>query len=284
MKVAVIGANGQLGVDILNELNSQGIDNVGLVHADIAIEDKEASKLCLESLVPDVVINTAAFHNVPKCEDELAKAFEINGVGAKNLAELSNDLGFYLVHVSTDYVFDGVKNAPYLESDSPLPLNVYGNTKLAGEYFVNAISSSALNLRVSGIYGKSTCRAKGGVNFVELMLKFAVERDEVKVVDDEFLTPTSTKEIARQVVSICEKQPAGIAHATAEGSCSWYEFAKAIFEIKGMDVNLKKAAPGEFAMAVNRPKYSVLENGTLKDLGINTFKPWREGLEEYLLS
>ncbi|MCD6399646.1 NAD(P)-dependent oxidoreductase, partial [candidate division WOR-3 bacterium] len=163
------------------------------------------------------------------------------------------------------------------------PLNVYGNTKLSGEYFIRAIANKYYILRVSGLYGKNPCRAKGDYNFVELMLKKAKEQDEVRVVNDEFLTPTFTKEVARQISKMLKKMPGyGLYHATAEGSCSWYEFAQAIFEITDTEVNLKEAAPGEFASGVKRPKYSVLENYNLKKAGINIFKHWKKSLEEYI--
>jgi len=283
MKVAVIGANGQLGHDSIQEIEISGLTAIPLVHADIEITDKPSVLNALETAQADIVINTAAFHNVEKCETEPENAFLGNAWGAKNLAEASNELGFYLIHISTDYVFDGSKKAPYLESDLPLPLNVYANTKLSGEHFIQSIAKKYIILRTCGLYGTEKCRAKGGVNFTELMLKLAAERDELRVVDDEILTPTSTREVARQMVALFEKQPVGLAHATAEGECSWYEFAKTIFEIAEVKTNLNIAAPGEFPTKVNRPSYSVLENGFLKEHGVNVLKHWKEGLEEYLL-
>jgi dTDP-4-dehydrorhamnose reductase len=220
---------------------------------------------------------------VEQCEDNPVKAFEVNAVGARNLALVSNDMDAALMHISTDYVFDGKKRAPYVETDKPMPLNVYANTKLSGEHFVEAIAKKYYVLRVSGIYGKAPCIGKGGMNFVELMVKLSREREEVRVVDNEFLTPTSTAEIANQVVKMIESDAAyGLYHVTAEGSCSWYEFAKEIFEITKPNVKLNKAAPGEFAVKVNRPEYSVLENKFLKDQGIDVMRHWKEGLRTYL--
>ena len=186
------------------------------------------------------------------------------------------------MHVSTDYVFDGAKQAPYEEQDAPRPLNVYGNTKLAGEYFVRSTTEKHFVLRTSAIYGKSPCRAKGGLNFIELMLKLAKERGEVKIVDSEFVTPTATTEIARQMVALSRCDAYGLYHATAEGSCSWHQFARAIFELTGTKVSLKVAGPNEFPAKVPRPKYSVLENRTLKNRGLNVFTPWQDGVREYL--
>ena len=283
MRIAIIGANGQLGSDVTSVLKENGYDVSELTHNEIEISNIDCVDVVLKDIKPDVVVNTAAFHNVPRCEEEPEKAFLVNGVGTMNLARISNDIDATLIHISTDYVFDGEKKSPYVEIDPPAPLNVYGNTKLSGEYFIRAIANKYYILRVSGLYGKNPCRAKGGYNFVELMLKKAKEQDEVRVVNDEFLTPTFTKEVARQISKMLKKMPGyGLYHATAEGSCSWYEFAQAIFEITDTEVNLKEAAPGEFASGVKRPKYSVLENYNLKKAGINIFKHWKESLEEYI--
>ncbi|MGB7729612.1 MAG: sugar nucleotide-binding protein, partial [Candidatus Acidiferrum sp.] len=161
-------------------------------------------------------------------------------------------------------------------------LNTYGITKLAGEHFVRTTTPKYFVIRTSGLYGKSPCRAKGGLNFIELMLKLAKERGEVKVVDSEVVSPTSTAELARQMVQLSRSDCYGLYHATAEGSCSWYEFAREIFAITDTQVRLKVAGPDEFPAKVARPKYSVLENRALKSNGMNIFKPWQDGLHEYL--
>lgn len=283
MKIAVIGANGQLGSDVADVFKQEDHSVAALTHDDIEIKDIDSVKKALNRERPDVVVNTAAYHNVEKCESELHDAFAGNALGAKNMAEASAEQGFYLVHISTDYVFDGLKEAPYLESDLPLPLNAYANTKLSGEHFVRAIADNAVVLRTCGLYGKNPCRAKGGNNFVELMLKLAQTRDEVRVVENEVLTPTSTREVANQILAISQKPVYGLCHATAEGYCSWFEFAKAIFDIMEWDINLNVAAPEEFPSAVNRPEYSVLENQVLKDKDLNSFRHWQEGLRDYLL-
>jgi len=187
------------------------------------------------------------------------------------------------MHISTDYVFDGAKRTPYVEQDAPLPLNVYGNSKLAGEYFVRGLNRRHFVLRVSGIYGHHPCRGKGGLNFVEMMLKLATERDEVRVVDDERTTPTPTVQVARQAVVLAHTADYGLYHASCEGSCSWYEFARAIFDLSGAKVTLERAQPGEFAAKVLRPKYSVMENAALKQKELSVFSPWQQGLKDYLL-
>ncbi|MGA9553975.1 MAG: dTDP-4-dehydrorhamnose reductase, partial [Candidatus Sulfotelmatobacter sp.] len=222
--------------------------------------------------------------HVENCEREPEKAFEVNGLGARNLALVARDISATLIHVSTDYVFDGAKGNPYEETDAPNPLNVYGNTKLCGEYFVRSTVEKHFVLRTSAIYGRSPCRAKGGLNFIELMLKLAKERGKVRVVDSEFVTPTSTAELASQRVKLSHSDAYGLYHATAEGSCSWHEFAREIFAMTGTKVNLEVAGPNEFPAKVPRPKYSVLENCGLKNQKINIFKPWQDGVREYLSS
>lgn len=281
MRIAVIGANGQLGEDVVAAFSAQGHSVTGLNHEDIEITSPESIAQAFERVQPEIVVNTAAFHNVERCETEAAKAYLVNAIGAKNVARATDACGAKLLHISTDYVFDGAKRTPYVEEDTPFPLGVYANTKLAGEYFVRCNAPRHFVVRVSGIYGAHPCRAKGGLNFVEMMLKLAKERDELRVVDDEFVTPTPTDQIAKQLEILARTNVFGIYHATAEGSCSWYEFAKAIFEISGAKVRLERARPGEFAAKVARPKYSVLENAALKRLGLNVFTHWREGLENY---
>jgi dTDP-4-dehydrorhamnose reductase len=282
MNVVVIGANGQLGSDLVTAFTDHGDTVHGLSHGDIEISDHNSVSHVLEGLQPQLVVNTAAMHHVENCEQAPEKAFAVNAVGARNLARASRSLGAVLMHVSTDYVFDGSKGTPYVEGDNPLPLNAYGITKLAGEHFVRDTTEKHFVVRTSGLYGKSPCRAKGGLNFIELMLKLARERGEVRVVDSEFVTPTSTAELAQQLVGLSGSNHYGLYHATAEGSCSWYEFAREIFALTDTKVKLHAAGPNEFPAKVPRPKYSVLENRALKSHNLNAFKPWQDGLQKYL--
>jgi dTDP-4-dehydrorhamnose reductase len=284
MKVVVIGATGQLGIDIANEFVRQGDAVRRLAHSDIEISSLDSAREVLAAERPTLIINAAAMHHVENCEKNPSMAYLVNAIGSRNLASIARDLDAVLMHISTDYVFDGSKNAPYVESDAALPLNVYGNTKLAGEEFVQATTDKYFILRTSALYGTNPCRAKGGRNFVDLMLKLAVERDQLRVVDDEVVSPTSTVELAHQVVALSRTNNFGLFHATAEGSCTWWEFAKKIFELSGTKANLQVAGPNEFPAKVPRPKYSVLENSRLKTLGLNLFRSWEDGLSSYLAS
>jgi dTDP-4-dehydrorhamnose reductase len=282
MKALVIGGNGQLGSDIVAAFERRGDAVVALTHADIELSSLESVKGSLDAHNADVIVNTAAMHHVENCEQDAAKAYAVNAIGARNLALATREAGAALIHISTDYVFDGAKTEPYVEEDAPLPLNVYGNTKLAGEHFVRTLNPMHFVLRVSALYGKQPCRAKGGRNFVDLMLKLGSERGAVRVVDSEFVSPTPTADVARQVVALSESDAYGLYHGTAEGSCSWHAFAQQIFATAGMSVRVDVASPSEFPAKVPRPTYSVLENRGLKARGLNVYQPWQAGLEQYL--
>jgi dTDP-4-dehydrorhamnose reductase len=173
--VAVIGANGQLGHDVVRAFAEQRDEVRALTHEDIELSSLESVAACLRATRAEVVVNTAAMHNVESCEQQPGRAQEVNVVGARNLATATRDLGSVLIHVSTDYVFDGAKDTPYVESDEARPLNVYGRTKLEGEQFVQDINPKRFVLRTAALYGSHPCRAKGGQNFVDLMLRLARE-------------------------------------------------------------------------------------------------------------
>jgi len=280
MKVLIIGSNGQLGSEINSQFSNRATV-IGLTHSDIEIADPDSVKTTIEMNNPDIVINTAAYHNVPKCEENIGLTMRVNAAGALNLANVCADRKIKFVHISTDYIFDGLKGSPYVESDLPNPLNVYAVSKLAGEYFVQNYCERFYILRVSGIYGSVLCRAKGG-NFVTTMLRAAKERELVRVVDDEILTPTPVSDIARNLWELIQQEAFGVYHMTAEGKCSWYEFARVIFDQLKLKTPLEACKVDDFPMVVKRPTYSVLENQHLKSLGLDRMRPWREGLIEFL--
>lgn len=282
MKIAVIGANGQLGHDVVRTLTNQGDEVRALTHQEIELSNLESVRTCLRSVRADVVVNTAAMHNVETCEQRPGRAHEVNVIGARNLAVATCDLGSVLIHVSTDYVFDGRKGKPYVEGDEAHPLNVYGRTKLEGEQLVQEVNPKHYVLRTAALYGSHPCRAKGGQNFVDLMLRLARERGRVRVVDCEFTSPTATAELARQIAALIRSDAYGLYHATADGWCSWYEFAREIFRVADISASLEVAAPNEFPAKAPRPAYSVLENRGLKSRNLDLFHPWQEGLHMYL--
>jgi dTDP-4-dehydrorhamnose reductase len=281
IRTAVIGADGQLGTEVCTLLSQSGHEVLALTEREVDVTDAGTLSGPLEGEAPEVVVNTAALTDVPRCERDPQRAFAVNAVGARNVARAVRRIGAYLIHVSTDYVFSGEKGAPYVESDAPGPLSVYGKTKLEGELFVASEAPDAAVLRTCGLYGKTPSVGKGG-NFVETMLRLAGERDEVRVVDDETVSPTSAVDLARQIVRLAQTPLAGIVHAAAHGACSWFEFASEIFRLSGVTTPLRRARPGEFSGAVRRPRYSALENAVLVRHGLDLMKSWQEGLAEYL--
>lgn len=282
MKVAVTGADGQLGTDLVDAYRAAGHAVVPLAHADVRIEDRASVEAALLEHTPDLVINSAAMVDLEACEGDPQRAFEVNAVGPRNLAGMAAKLGHALVQISTDYVFDGQGTRPYREADPTAPLNVYATSKLAGEHFVRAIAPRHWVLRTSGLFGRAPCRGKGGLNFVELMIERAAAGKPIRVVDDERASPTRTRDLAENLVALTESGATGTYHMTSQGGCTWYEFAARIFAQVGMEALLDRASPGEFASVVRRPAYSVLDNAALRAVGLDRMPHWADALGSYL--
>lgn len=281
MKTAVIGANGQLGADIVAAFRRAGHAVTPLHHADLEVTNQDACRRVLEATGAQLVINTAAMHHVEQCENDPERSFAVNGTGPRNLALVSRDLEFTLVHFSSDYVFDGATNVPYREIDLPRPLNVYGTTKLAGEHFVASLAPRHFVVRVCGLFGDAPCRAKGGLNFPRQMLKMAREHGRVRVVDDEYVSPTYTADVAAALLTLTAGRQYGLYHMVSSGGCSWYEFAAQIFEATKTMVDLQKASPGEFPAKTPRPPYSILDNRKLASVGA-VMPTWQDAVARFL--
>ncbi len=280
MRIMLTGAHGQLGSDLHEALKGQGHSVLPLTHADLEVTDAAQADEAIVKARPDVFINTAAFHKVEECERRPDAAFGVNASGAMNLAKVCGRLGIVLVHFSTDYVFDGSKQQPYLETDLPAPLNVYGASKVAGEHLVAANMERAFVVRTSGLYGLAGSSGKGG-NFVETMLRKARERSPIRVVDDQVLTPTFTRELAAVVSQLIHTEAYGLYHISSEGQCSWYEFARKIFELEGLRVDLQPVATNQFPSPAKRPPYSVMNKSKLQGVGL-VMPPWEDSLGRYL--
>ncbi len=281
MRVAVIGANGQLGSDLAEAFSTAGHEVSGLTHEACPVEDAAAVAAALAEARTEAVLNTAAFHDVPRCEREPERAFSVNALGALNVARAAAGLGATVVYYSSDYVFDGAQQVPYVEEDRPNPLNVYAASKLAGEHLTLSATPQSLVLRVSGLYGRVPCRAKGD-NFVSKIVRLAREQPEVRVVTDELTSPTPTREIASQTIRLLEQGATGLFHLACEGGCSWYEFAQEIFETLEITTPLRRASVADFPSTVRRPSYSILENRRLKQSGLATMPDWRTALRLFL--
>jgi dTDP-4-dehydrorhamnose reductase len=279
MKIAIIGADGQLGSDLVEA--AAPYDTVPLVQPEFEVTDRQQVTDVLRRIEPRVVINTAAFHKVDDCERDEAASFLVNAAAPGYLADTCKALDAALVHISTDYVFDGAKKSPYREDDPARPLNIYGISKLAGEFNVMNRMEKYYIIRTSGLYGLHLCLAKGG-NFIDLMFRLSREKDLVRVVDDEILTPTYTADLAAKIMELLSTDAFGLYHITNSGACSWYEFARAIFDLADLDTPLERTTSDEFPSSVERPDYSVLENHRLKAVGLAAMRPWRRALAEYL--
>ena len=279
MKIAIIGSNGQLGCDLVKTLSQE--DLLPLTHSQIEVSDSKNVKEIFQEHRPEMVINTAAFHHVSHCETDDVRAFKVNSLGAKYLAECCLEFNCILVQISTDYVFDGIKGKPYLEDDLPNPINVYGLTKLAGEYYIRSLLDKYFIIRTSALYGINRCRGKSG-NFIDTMLKLYENGERIQVVNDEILSPTYSLDLAVMIRQLLNTNAYGLFHITNQGSCSWYEFAKKIFEFLGIDVDIAPVKARYFQSAVRRPAYSVLESTRLDSLGLGNLRSWQEALKDYL--
>ena len=279
-KIVICGANGQLGSELVTHFQEK-YEVTGLTHQDLEITQFDQSLELLKNIKPDVILNTAAYHSVPKCEENPAMAFEVNAIGALNLAKISEELDAILIHYSTDYVFDGKKRKPYLESDNTNPLNIYALSKQDGEILIKNNWAKHYIIRISGIYGSVLCRAKGG-NFITTMQKAARDRDVVRVVHDEVLSPTPVSEIAGNTEKLIDSGPFGLYHMTCESDCSWYDFARVIFDELNFSTPLESCTVEDFPSPVKRPTYSVLDNMNLKKNDINIMRHWKEALISFL--
>lgn len=275
-KVLITGSQGQLGKAI-NEYYQDDcryeLINTDVAELDITDEKKVMDMIC--KCQPDVIINCAAHTQVDACEHDKERAYLINAIGPKNLSLAANKVGSVIVHLSSDYVFDGEKKVPYIEGDKYDPQSVYGETKLAGEELVRAIAEKYFVIRTAWLYGE-------GKNFVNTMLKLAETREIIKVVKDQYGTPTSAEEVVKVIDLLIGSTEYGTYHATCEGSCSWYEFTQKIFELCGKKTQIIPVTTQEYGAEAKRPLYSVLENRMLKEKFNYSMANWEKALEKYL--
>lgn len=282
MKILLIGSDGQLGTDIIKTFkgnNKNGFSVKGLTIKDLDITDFLKVKKTVEEYKPDVVINTAAYHNVPECEKNPEQAFLINTIAVRNLANICRQFNIKLIHFSTDYVFNGRKMRPYNENDEPQPLNVYAISKLAGESFVKLMPDYYV-IRVASLFGTAGCLGKGGTNFVESMLKLAKTNKTIQVSSNITSSPTYTYDAAVKIKEmLAGNYPPGIYHLTNSGYCTWYEFAEEIFRQSGINVKIEPKQEQEEQAGVKRPLFSALTSKKIPPL-----RTWIEALKHYLSS
>ncbi len=278
MRALLIGSKGQLGSDLCR-IWSDGL--IALPHEDLDVCDRERVHAVLRRESPDLVINTAAYHRVDECESNAALAFEVNALGAKNVADAAREAGAAVMFVSTDYVFDGEKGSPYVEEDTARPLSVYGTSKLAGEHLVRQSNEKHYVVRSSSLFGVAGASGKGG-NFVETMIRKAREGEPLRVVDDQVSVPTLTWDLAQGLRELAKTERYGLYHVTNSGQTSWYRFAAKIFELTGLTPSLTAITSEELGAPARRPHFSVLENRAAKAAGLEPLRSWEEALEAYL--
>lgn len=275
MKILICGCNGQLGKELISML--EGTDNI-ILKTDIDnldITNFESVDYYISKNKPDVVINAAAFTNVDLCEKEINLAYKVNSLGPKNLAICSEKVNAKFVQISTDYVFDGEDNNLYKEYSKTNPLNVYGHSKLLGEQFTQLFCYKHFIIRTSWLYGD-------GNNFVKTMINLSKHQSEINVVNDQIGSPTSCKDLAICILNLINTEHYGIYHGSNNGQCSWYEFAKKIFEIKNIDIKVNPITSKDFKSEVKRPKFSVLDNFMLKLINLDNFRCFEDALKDYL--
>jgi dTDP-4-dehydrorhamnose reductase len=266
---------------VLSALN--GIDSIGVDHALVDVERPGEVAAMLARYRPSLVINTAAYHNVDRCETHVDRAFAVNAVAVGDMASLCAASGIALAHISTDYVFDGRANEPYDESAKPSPINVYGLSKYAGEMAIGIKTDRAFIFRCSGLYGLRGSSTKG-YTFVERIRTQALAGKPLRVVDDVVTTPSYTMDMALTIRAVLEKGDFGTYHVTNSGRCTWYEFASEILSACGIEASIERATSDDFPTVARRPRFSVLANNALLRAGIPQAPDWKTALHSYLKS
>ncbi len=282
-RVAVIGSTGQLGSDVVALLQeTQSYMVVPLSRPKIECTEPASVHHVLGEVHPDVVVNCAAFVRVEECEDRPDEAFRVNTIGALNVARACADLGALCVYVSTDYVFDGEKGAPYTEEDAPQPVNVYGTSKAAGENLVRQVCPRWLIVRTASLFGKTGARGKGG-NFVETVITKARRREPIRVVADIRMSPTYTRDASKVLEELLRQNAAGMVHITNTGSCTWYEFARTALDLLQLDARLEPVSSQEYRGKARRPRDSSLVSVRLLSFMDDGLPSWKDALRAYLV-
>lgn len=288
MKIIITGAKGQLGSQIINIIKNGsseigGISNevknaeiIGIDVQELDITDITATKAYIKEVKPDVVINPAAYTNVDACETNEDIAFKVNALGARNLAIACEEIGAKLIHISTDYVFNGVGVKPFKEYDEVGPQSVYGTTKLMAEEFVKQFCSKYFIIRTAWLYGYN------GNNFVYTIMKAAKERGALQVVDDQRGNPTNAEDLAHHILKLVNTEEYGVYHCTGEGECSWYDFASKIVELAGIDATVSPCTSDEYKRPAKRPAYSSLDNMMLRCTVGNEMRQWEDALKMFI--
>jgi len=277
MKVILLGANGQLGKEFGNFLlGKEDVELYSFSHNELDILDLQKLVDKFQEISPNVVINCAAYTKVDQAEKEQTLAYQVNAIGAKNVSFASFKINAKVIYFSTDYVFDGIKGAPYNEFDKPNPISVYGESKLFGEIYTREHNPNHLILRISWLYGIN------GSNFVKTIIRIAKEKGELRVVNDQIGTPTYTLDVVRQTWKLIQEDSAGLYHSANIGQTTWFEFAKRIVEKLKLNAKVVPIKTEEFPSLAKRPKFSVLENYLFELENKNIMRKWEEAFDEFV--
>lgn len=276
MKVLVTGVNGQLGYDVVKELDKRGHQPMGVDREEMDLTYTQQIKECIENIKPEAIIHCAAYTAVDKAEDEEELCRRVNAIATKEIAECAKELDIPMIYISTDYVFDGTKDGEYTEEDIPNPINIYGKTKYEGEVYVEELLEKYYIVRISWVFGEN------GNNFIDTMLRLSKERDSLNVINDQVGSPTYTKDLASLLIDMIEGDKYGIYHATNEGYCTWYEFAKEIFKIGNIDIKVNPITTSEYSTMAARPMNSKMSKNKLIKNEFNKLDNWKESVKKYI--
>tara|TARA_B100000029_G_scaffold515981_1_gene625916 strand:+ start:3663 stop:4535 length:873 start_codon:yes stop_codon:yes gene_type:complete len=284
LKTVIIGSQGQLGSDLWKTLQANGDKVIGLSHQDLDITNKINSRNLLKRLSPELIINCAAYVQVDKAEIKPSYAFQVNSQGSLNLAKISAELGAFYTYISTDYVFDGTKRAPYDETDIPNPINIYGVSKYVGEYLSMNSCPNTLITRVSSLFGKSGSQGKGG-NFIEAIINKAKTDGKLQVVNDMYISPTYTIDAATTILQLINHKTKGLVHVTNSipSDCTWFTLAKQTLEFCKIDAQIDAISSNNYPSIANRPIYSVLDNQKAEHITGNRIPDWVDAVKRYLM-
>ncbi|MGG3915937.1 dTDP-4-dehydrorhamnose reductase [Rossellomorea vietnamensis] len=278
MKILVTGYTGQLGYDVVCEGLDHGFDMIGVGSEELNITEEQSVYKYVNVINPDAIIHCAAYTAVDKAEDDMENCWDVNVNGTKHLAKAAKESNAKFMYISTDYVFDGLAETPFVETDIPNPAGYYGLTKFEGEKVVQSLLTELFIVRISWVFGLN------GNNFIKTMLRLAETRDNLNVVGDQVGSPTNTFDLARLLIEMIQTERYGIYHATNEGFCSWAEFAEEIFRKTEKKVKVNSITTKEYPTRAVRPKNSRMSTQKLIDNGFNLLPSWQDSLEQYLIA
>ncbi|MEG2246568.1 MAG: dTDP-4-dehydrorhamnose reductase [Peptostreptococcaceae bacterium] len=289
MRILVTGINGQLGHDVVRELNKRGHESIGVDKEQMDLTVSSQIKEFIGKVNPEAIIHCAAYTAVDAAEDNEELCRKVNAYAVRDIAELAKELEIPMIYISTDYVFDGMKGIEdnneeidrssyleYIETDETNPKNIYGQTKLEGELYVKELLEKYYIIRISWVFGEN------GNNFIDTMLRLGKDRDRLSVIDDQIGSPTYTKDLAHILADMIETDKYGTYHVTNEGFCSWYDFAKEIFRVANIDIDINPICTLGYNTKAQRPLNSKMSKDKIKENGFKKLRSWNDAVEEYI--